>query len=341
MAKDPLNTTPPPRIGITLGDAAGIGPELVLRALNNRELRAEVRPVVYGSAELLQRISTASGIAWPEALKLQSPENPIECNDPSVAILVDSPTPDSLVPGKPQAICGRLAANWIKAAVRDALAKRLDAIVTAPICKAALHAAGMDYPGHTEMLADLTGCRDASMFFWSPRLAVGLVTIHEAISNIPPLISRERVLVTIRRVAAAMRTAQCPCPRIGVIGLNPHAGENGLFGDEESRCIAPAIAAARGEGILASGPLVPDTVFCALETKPYDAYVAMYHDQGLIPFKLLSFDEGVNITLGLPLIRTSPDHGTAFDLAWQGKASPSSLLAALRRARDMALTPPA
>ncbi|MDD5705160.1 MAG: 4-hydroxythreonine-4-phosphate dehydrogenase PdxA [Kiritimatiellae bacterium] len=327
---------PRPSIGITMGDPAGVGPELVLRALHDPEVRATVHPVIYGSRSLLRRVAAAASLPWPQGLRTVAAGAARPAAKATVPWLYDTPVSEPIEPGRAQASCGRLAAGWIEAAVCDALAGRLAAVVTAPICKAALHAAGINYPGHTEMLAALTGRKEVGMFFWSPRLAVGLATIHIALEDVAPRLTLELVLATIRRVAAAMRSAALPSPRIGVLALNPHAGEDGLFGDTEARVIAPAIAAARSEGIAATGPLVPDTAFRREALARFDAFVAMYHDQGLIPFKLLAFEEGVNVTLGLPIIRTSPDHGTAFDIAWQGQASPASLIAAIRRARDMA-----
>jgi 4-hydroxythreonine-4-phosphate dehydrogenase len=326
-----------PRIGLTLGDPAGVGPELILRALGDERLREEIAPVVYGSEALLRRVAAAAGLPWPPRWRTVPSGRALPAAAAGEVLLVDTPPPGEIVPGRAQALCGRLAYDWIASAVRAALAGEIAAVVTAPICKAALHAASIPYPGHTEMLAALTGVAPATMLFWSPQLAVGLATIHMALAEAPRHIVTSHVLEVIRRVEAAMRTASRPAPRIGVLGLNPHAGEDGLFGDEERRAIAPAIAAARAAGLAVEGPLVPDTAFRAGARGRYDAFVAMYHDQGLIPFKLLAFDEGVNVTLGLPIIRTSPDHGTAFDIAWQGRASPASLLAAIRRARAMAV----
>jgi 4-hydroxythreonine-4-phosphate dehydrogenase len=326
-----------PRLALTLGDPAGIGPELVLRALNDPEVRATTRPVVHGSEALLRRVAAAAAIPWPAGLSVVAAEGPRPAAGSADALLLDTPVPAEIVPGKVQPVCGRLAHAWVRAAVGDVLEGRAGALVTAPICKAAWHAAGIAFPGHTELLVALTGAREASMMFWSPRLVVGLATIHLAISEVTPRLTAALVLGTIRRVAGALRSASRPQPRLGVLALNPHAGEGGLFGDAERRIIAPAIAAARTEGIDACGPLVPDTAFREETRRQFDALVAMYHDQGLIPFKMLAFDEGVNVTLGLPVVRTSPDHGTAFDIAWQGRASPASLLAAIRLARDMTL----
>ena len=235
-----------------------------------------------------------------------------------------------------------MAYTWICAAVRDIQAGMADALVTAPVNKEALHLAGVNFPGHTELLAHLTATPAPCMAFYSPGLVVSLATIHEALADVPRLLSIPSLLRVIRLTHTAGRGFGVDAPRIGVLALNPHAGEHGLFGDEEAKIIIPAIKQAKAEGIAASGPLVPDTAFTWLgkrpATPPFDAYVAMYHDQGLIPFKMVAFDTGVNVTLGLPVIRTSPDHGTAFDLAWQGKASPASLFSAITLAARMART---
>lgn len=326
-----------PCLGITLGDPAGVGPELVLRLLADAETRDTVRLVVYGSAGLLRQVAQQTGLAWPAELCVVAAADPRGIPGGRAPVLIDTPVDQPIMPGRVQTHCGRLACDWIAAAVRDARQGRIDAIVTAPICKAAIHAAGVHFPGHTEMLAELTASREVRMFFWSPRLAVGLVTIHIPLSEVASRITMERVLGTIRPVAGALRTAACPRPRIGVLGLNPHAGEGGLFGDAEQTAILPAIQAACAEGLDVVGPLVPDTVFRDGTRQTFDAFVAMYHDQGLIPFKMLAFEDGVNVTLGLPFCRTSPDHGTAFDIAWQGRASPASLLSAVRYARDHVL----
>ena len=326
-----------PRLGVTLGDPAGIGPELVLRLLADEEARSGVRLVIYGSAAIMRQVARRMGISWPKGLEIVPAGDSVILPTGTSPVLVDTPSAGAVEPGRVSASNGRLACDWIAAATRDALRGTVDAIVTAPICKAAVHAAGVDFPGHTEMLAALTATRDVHMFFWSPELAVGLVTIHIALSDVTPRITQGAVLGAIRQVATAMRSAACPVPRIGVLALNPHAGEGGLFGSTEHAAIAPAIEAARGEGIDATGPLVPDIAFHDGARQSFDAFVAMYHDQGLIPFKMLAFNRGVNVTLGLPFCRTSPDHGTAFDIAWQGKADPGSFFAAVRYARERVL----
>jgi len=335
-----------PRLALTLGDPAGVGPELVLKTLSEFDVGNEKwLPVIYGNAALLQRVAAAIGQPWPLSGLTVIPSD-VPCNVwPQTAVLLDFPFDfaTSLIPGQVQATCGRQAYVWIEAAARDALAGKVAGIVTAPIHKVALHLAGVPFPGHTEILADITGVTEAHMMFWSEQLVVTLVTIHEPIAKVPQLLSVEKVLAAIRATAKAMQASGKTAVHIGVLALNPHAGEDGLFGNEEIKYIVPAIAEARKEGLNVSGPLVPDAFFSfynkqavAQTGRQYDAFVAMYHDQGLIPFKMVAFEEGVNTTLGLPIIRTSPDHGTAFDLAWQGVASGASFKAAVQLALKLA-----
>jgi 4-hydroxythreonine-4-phosphate dehydrogenase len=331
-----------PRLALTLGDCAGVGPELALRALTDPGLAEVCRLCVYGNLPLLGRVARAARLRLPDGLVVrpyqsQAPDLPSAAGH----VLFDFPFDEAehLVPGRVQAACGRQAHTFICAAVRDIQAGRADALVTAPINKEALHAAGVDFPGHTELLAHLTGGAAPVMAFHSERLFIALATIHEALRDVPRLLSVPSLLHTLRLTAAACEGFGLAQPRIGVLALNPHAGENGLFGTEERDVILPAVEAARAEGLRVSGPLVPDTAFTWLAAgrpPPYSAYLAMYHDQGLIPFKMAAFDTGVNVTLGLPIIRTSPDHGTAFDLAWKGEASPTSLACAIRLAARMA-----
>jgi 4-hydroxythreonine-4-phosphate dehydrogenase len=324
-----------PRLGLTLGDPSGVGPELVLRALSDPSVSECCDATVYGDAALLARVAQVSGVAWPAGL---APERVRQADRGAGTDL------STIAPGRVQAAAGRLALGWIEAAVRGALAGEIDGIVTGPVNTAALHLAGCHFPGHTEMLASLAGARATAMMFWSPRLVVTLATIHAALADVPRLLTAEAVGNAIRLTARALAHPGGPSPRIGVLALNPHAGEGGLFGDEETRIVAPAIAAARAaEGIDAHGPLVPDTAFVWLGAgtpAPFDAWVALYHDQGLIPFKAAAFDQGVNVTLGLPFVRTSPDHGTAFDLAWKGTASPASFISAIRCAARLAVRQP-
>ncbi len=328
-----------PSLALTSGDCAGIGPELALRAMSSPDVSALCRLLVYGSLTLIRRVSEASGLRLPPNLTViparQWPSAYLPDTGP---ILIDTPFKEAatLRPGIVSPACGERAFEWIGLAVRDMRDGLADALVTAPINKEALHGAGVPFPGHTEMLAELTGSAEPPcMAFYAPELFVSLATIHTPVAKVPGLLDNAALQRIIALTAAACERLRGKKPRIGVLALNPHAGENGLFGSEEQEVIIPAIRAARQEGADAEGPLVPDTAFTWLfsgKTQPFDAYVAMYHDQGLIPFKMKAFDTGVNLTLGLPIIRTSPDHGTAFDLAWRGKASPASLFSAIRLA---------
>ena len=233
---------------------------------------------------------------------------------------------------------GQASLDYITTAVNSALKNEIDAIVTAPISKESTHLAGSKYPGHTEMLKDLSGSNQAVMMFEGNKFKVMLVTIHEALSNVPKLISKDRVLSTIKLTHDSLvNLFKIDAPKIVVCGLNPHAGESGAFGNEEIDHIIPAVEEAKELGINIEGPLPADTLFYYANLGKWDAVVAMYHDQGLIPFKMVSFNDGVNITLGLPIIRTSPDHGTAFDIAWKGVADPSSMIAAIKVAAQFAI----
>jgi len=248
---------------------------------------------------------------------------------------------ERLKPGVASEVCGRAMLGYIEEAVRMASSGEADAVVTAPITKEAARLAGFKYPGHTEFIAHLTGAKDYLMMLGGVGrrdLKVVLVTIHVPLRDVPSLVTRAAVLKTIRIANGAfIRDLGIKRPRIAVAGLNPHAGEAGMFGEEDKKVIAPAVKKARAEGIDAVGPLPPDTVFYrAVRKNEFDCVVCMYHDQGLGPLKLLHFDDGVNATLGLPIVRTSPDHGTAYDIAWKGKASPASLISAIRMAMQMA-----
>ena len=328
------------RLAVTLGDCAGIGPELVLRALASPELVQTVQLIAYGNAVLFNRVASAAGIRFPVFRTVRQSDLADALSETSSHILVDDPFSEAndLAPGRVHAVCGAKAAAWIRQAVADIRNGLGDALVTAPVNKEALHLAGVGFSGHTELLAHLTRATDPCMAFYADGLFVSLATIHEAISNVPRLLTLPGLSRTIRLTHTACVDFGIEAPRIGVLALNPHAGEHGLFGCEEASVIQPVIETLRAEGLDVSGPLVPDTAFTWLfagKKAPYDAYVAMYHDQGLIPFKMVAFDSGVNVTLGLPIIRTSPDHGTAFDIAWQGKAAPDSLFSAIRLAARM------
>lgn len=325
-----------PLVAVTMGDPVGIGPEIIVKALQDEALFTWCRPVVFGDRGVLNH---AAGI-------LGLPFSPIELTPDTFAEL--PPEQAGLYPvsnldlrrvvcGNPTPATGQAMADCIVAAVDAARAARVDALVTGPINKVSLHSAGFQFPGHTEMLASLTGTRDVVMMLAGETLRVALVTIHCALREVPDRLTSDSILKTIRITHDSLqRYFAVAHPRLAVAGLNPHAGESGRFGREESTIIAPAVAQARKLGIQADGPLPADTLFYQAARGRFDAVVCMYHDQGLIPLKLLHFADGVNVTLGLPVIRTSVDHGTAYDIAGTGAADPASLLCALRMAARMA-----
>lgn len=327
-----------PPLLITMGDAAGIGPEIIAKLWTAPQPPEDV--CVIGDAGVMRQAILQLGLSLPLAL-LDSPDEPAPPR--SLPLWQPSDLPSDLLDcpqGQVDARAGAAAARCIEAAVRAVQAGQGRAIVTAPIHKEALHAAGLPYPGHTEMLQALAArpgepLPPVRMMLANEELRTVLVTIHLSLRRAIEAISLEAVLETLRITDAALRRFGIPAPRIAVAGLNPHAGEGGLFGDEEIRFIAPAVQQAQNEGMAASGPFAPDTVFMRARRGEFDAVVAMVHDHGLIPVKYLGVEQGVNVTLGLPFVRTSPDHGTAFDIAGQGLADAASLRAALEMARRM------
>jgi len=309
-----------PIIGITMGDPAGIGPEIIVKALKDTSVTSMSHPVVLGDRGILER--EAKRLNLPCAFEI------IEISHLNLS---------EIRYGKPVIAGGKAMAECIREAVAMAKSGKIDAIVTAPINKMVLHDAGYNYPGHTEMLAELTGTKDVVMMLAGETLRVVLVTIHCAYTDVPKLLTVEKILKTITITHESLKKVLSgKNPRLAVAGLNPHAGEGGLFGDEEKNLIAPAVEQACRLGIDAVGPAPPDTLFYYAARGRYDAVVCMYHDQGLIPLKLLHFDTGVNVTLGLPIIRTSVDHGTAYDIAGKGIASPASMVSAIKMAVQMA-----
>jgi 4-hydroxythreonine-4-phosphate dehydrogenase len=334
---------PWPPLAITMGDACGIGPEIVARLFAAGEA---ADAFVVGDVAVMRRAAASIGGMLPVAA-IETPADRAAVPRHCVPVLQVRGLAADLVAaplGRVDARAGAAAAACIEKAVQLVQAAEASAIVTAPIHKEALAAAGIAYPGHTEMLQALAAKQGVlppvRMMLANDELRVVLVTIHLSLRRAIDAVNFESVLETLRIAHAAASAWGTTAPRIGVAGLNPHAGEGGLFGDEEYRIIAPAIAAARSEGIAASGPFSPDTVFmrarhAAGHPGEFDIVVAMTHDHGLIPVKYLGVEHGVNVTLGLPFIRTSPDHGTAFDIAGRGVADPSSLWAALRMARTL------
>jgi 4-hydroxythreonine-4-phosphate dehydrogenase len=283
-----------PRIAITVGDPAGIGPEIAAKAAADPRVLASCTPILYGP-----------------------------------------PGSGRFAPGVLSGEAGRAAYETIVRAVEDAQRGRVHAIATAPVNKEAFRMAGLPWSGHTDLLAHLTGAPQVAMMFHSPALRVVLATIHIPLARVPAALTQPVMEATIELTARELPRYGVPRPRIAVAGLNPHAGEHGLFGDEEERVIMPAVAACRSRGVDVSGPFPGDTVFVRARRQEFDVVVACYHDQGLIPVKLVAFGEAVNVTLGLPIVRTSVDHGTAFDIAGRGVASAESMIAAVLLAAQL------
>jgi len=327
-----------PRIAVTMGDPAGIGPELCLRLLQDAEGARQATPIVFGDAGVLRRVARHCGLPVPahvfEAADRRDLGTSIQ--EPAVWDLGAIPA-DALQPGLVSAATGRASYRYIEAAMDAALSGQVAAVTTAPIHKEALHAAGIRYPGHTEIFATRTGAARSCMMLTSSTITCSLVTTHVGYRDVPAQLTVERILEVIELTAEAMRRIRGRPPKLVVCGLNPHAGEHGLFGaGEEERWIAPAVDAARQRGLDVEGPLPPDTAFLPARRQATDAFVCMYHDQGLIPLKALAFDTAVNVTLGLPIVRTSVDHGTALDIAWTGRAQVRSLVEALLLAARLA-----
>jgi 4-hydroxythreonine-4-phosphate dehydrogenase len=309
-----------PTLAVTLGDPAGIGPEIVLRALAADD-RPDVAAIVYGPMHALNDRARRFGLPLPQE---------------SGARVVDLEAEEAPL-GEASVAGGRAAAEAVLRAARDVQEGRAHALVTAPLSKESLAAAGYRWPGHTEMLAEAAGVSDVAMLFVGGGLRVALVTIHRSLRSVPDAVTADEVVRVARLVHRELPRFGVAKPRLALCGLNPHAGEAGLFGDEEQRVLAPAVAALRAEGVDIAGPLSADSLFVRALRGGFDAVVALYHDQGLIPVKLASFGHAVNVTLGLPFVRTSVDHGTGFDIVGEGKADAGSLLAAMRLAGELAL----
>jgi 4-hydroxythreonine-4-phosphate dehydrogenase len=307
---------------LTIGDPAGIGAEIVLKALADSQVRSLANWLVVGDACVLRKVEDVIG------LKLQS----AQVRDVGAIGSVDD-----LRFGKLDPRCGRAALEYVRVATEMCLRGDADALVTAPLNKEAVVAAGYEFSGHTEYIAQLCGAKESRMLLSSPKLSTVHVTTHVRLRQACEL-NMPRILRTIQLGNDAMKLLGFERPRIAVCGLNPHAGEHGLFGDEDERCIAPAVEAARRDGIQCSGPYAGDTIFLQAARGAYDLVVAMYHDQGHIPMKLIDFEGTVNISLGIPIIRTSVDHGTAFDIAGKNQADARSMKQAMRVAARMAST---
>jgi 4-hydroxythreonine-4-phosphate dehydrogenase len=324
-----------PVLGLTIGDPAGVGPEIVAKAAAQEEVRAACRPMIIGEAGIMRRAVrlcrldlTVRAVAAPSDLTGEA--GFLEVLD------LKNIEPASCPPGVLSPHCGRAAVEYLDRAIDLAMAGELQGLVTAPLNKEAMVQAGFAYEGHTEILADRTRTKEYAMMLVVGRMRVVHVSSHTSLRSACDRVRSARILTVIRLADRALKELRTRRRRIAVAGLNPHAGEGGLFGREEIDEIAPAVEAARREGIQVSGPYSPDTVFHRLRHGEFDAAVAMYHDQGHIPLKLIGFDRGVNVTLGLPIIRTSVDHGTAFDIAGTGTANPRSMVEAILLAATLA-----
>lgn len=326
-----------PIIVITMGDPVGIGPEIISKALTEGSVYETCRPLVLGDVAVMtatnQWLKTGLNICPVDA-----PEAGLYESGSIDVIGLSDLDYGLLKYGRPTKETGRAMVSYVTRGIDWAMKGRIHGLATCPINKMAMHMAGEDFEGHTELLAQRTKTSDYVMMLAGNRLRVALVTIHVPVAEVPGRLTTESVFKTIRITDEALRSAfGIPKPRLAVAALNPHAGEEGLFGDEEVRVISPAIEKARGAGMDVSGPHPPDTLFYKALKGRWDAVVCMYHDQGLIPFKTVHFSDGVNVTLGLPIVRTSVDHGTAYDIAGTGKADPKSLVAAIRMAAEHAL----
>ena len=324
----------PPLVAVTMGDPAGVGPEIIAKTFADEDFREESRALVVGDGGAMERAISLLGLP----LRVHGISEPEEARfrEREIDVVRASELPEDLPFGELDARAGDAAFRYIERAIALASAGRVAAVATAPLNKEAMHLAGHRYPGHTEILAELTGTEDYAMMLVTPELKVIHVSTHVALKDAVERATTERELAVIRLAHASLRKLGVERPRVAVAGLNPHAGENGLFGTEDAERIRPAVEEAIDEGIEATGPWPPDTVMMRARRGEFDIVVVQYHDQGHIPVKLMGFDTGVNVTVGLPFFRTSVDHGTAFDIAGTGKADHRSMSAALDLARTIA-----
>lgn len=324
-----------PVIALTMGDPAGVGPEIILRALALEEVVRAARVAVFGSPGVLLKAARCLNLS-PRINQVEDPTQGVFEAGTVNLIPAGDPDPEGHCFGRTDPACGQAAYQAVVGAVEAVLAGRAEALCTAPLAKSSLQAAGHHFPGHTELLARLSGEPEPVMCLAGPRLKVSLVTTHAPLTRIPRLVTVPKLLRTIRLSHDFLIRLGMRSPRLAVCGLNPHAGEGGLFGPEDQETVAPAVEEARAAGLDVSGPEPGDTVFYRAVEGEFDGIIALYHDQGLAPFKLIHFKTGVNVTLGLPLIRTSVGHGTAFGLAGLGQADPTSLISALKLAAALA-----
>jgi 4-hydroxythreonine-4-phosphate dehydrogenase len=323
-----------PRVAVTMGDPAGIGPEVVLKAVAEPDVLAACAPVIVGDAQLLAHAARTLDLQCGYDIVRRGESLPADAGLPVIYHLDNIGA--SVAPGVESGEAGRAAAEYIEAAVELCASGACDAISTAPINKRALFLGGYSFPGHTEFLAHLTGTSECAMAFVASNLRIVLISTHVPLADAIRLVEKDRIVRVVRLTNRELKRWGIARPRIAVAALNPHGAEGGLFGVEESAEIMPAVEAARAEGIEALGPFSADTVFLRASRGEFDAVVSCYHDQAMIPVKCLSFGEAVNVTLGLPFIRTSVDHGTAFDIAGRGIAEHSSMVAAIKLAAQLA-----
>ncbi len=323
-----------PRLAITMGDVNGIGPEILAKALARPETWEQCQPVVVGSANILE-LARAWAPACPEPHIIERLTDAFPARD-AVPVLQGDVAAPPIVPGQTNGAAGRCAVEWVKLAARLAIENEVDGIVTCPINKEGIHRAGHRFAGHTDLLAEMTSCRDYRMCLFAGTMRIVHISSHCSLAEAIANVKADRIATSIRIADESLVRLGVPRRRIAVAGLNPHAGEAGAFGSEETEEIAPAVRACQREGINCSGPYPADTVFRRMSEGEFDLVVAMYHDQGHIPLKLVAMDEGVNVTLGLPMVRTSVDHGTAYDIAGKGVAREGSLCAAITLATRFA-----
>jgi 4-hydroxythreonine-4-phosphate dehydrogenase len=323
-----------PRIAITMGDPAGVGPEIIVNALPSEDISQVCRPIVLGDVGLLRTVS--KGIGPLSFREIQSPVDEVGRLG-TIDVVPVSNLKSSVTPGKPTKEGGKAMVDYILKAVELTTNGEVAAMVTCPINKELMNQVGYGFEGHTELIAHLTQTKDYTMMLAGEKLRVALATIHCPLRDVAKQINKEVIKKTITITCRALeKDFAIKKPRVAVAALNPHAGESGLFGSEDMEIIKPAVEEARDSGLSVEGPFPADTVFCHAVNGRFDAVVAMYHDQGLIPLKLLHFTDAVNLTLGLPIVRTSVDHGTAYDIAGRGIADPSSLIAAIKMAAKIA-----
>ena len=325
-----------PIVAVTMGDASGIGPEVIVKAFLNPEIQNTVRPIVIGDARIMK---TALKFAKGQPVEVNAVKRVLEAKFQNGVIDVldlQNLEPSKVKLGQICAPCGKAAIQYLEKAIKLAMDGDVDAIATAPINKEAMHKAGYKFHGHTEILAKRTRTKNYAMMFVSDPFWVMLVTTHLPLNKVSKAVTKKRVLQTIKLANEFLYSDRGKKPKIGVAGLNPHAGEGGIFGTEEKKAIKPAVEEAKRMGINVKGPISPDGIFYLANVGLFDIVIAMYHDQGLIPLKLLSFNRSVNVTVGLPIIRTSVDHGTGFDIAGKGWANPTSLIEAIKVAAHFA-----